>query len=68
VGDFVFSLDTIVLTDLMILAINTSEVAVAEENVANSVCPNESGFFTVVSTVGRNDRKVSRIAASYFIV
>jgi hypothetical protein len=51
-GDFIFPLDTMVLTDLMILAIDASEIAVAKENVANAVCPNESRFFTEMSTVG----------------
>ena len=47
------------LRDLIVLAIDAAQVAVAEEDVAGAACAGQRRLFTEVSGVGRNNRQAS---------
>jgi hypothetical protein len=68
VRDFVFSFDAMALTDLMILAIHAPEITVSEEDVADAVRSHESRLFAEMTTICRDDWKISRVAASNLIL
>ena len=55
-GDLVPSLGTVILADLVVLTIDTSQVAVAKENVAGALSPRETGLLAEVGREGGDDR------------
>jgi hypothetical protein len=63
----VFLFDFPVLTDQMILTVDTTEIAIAEEDVPDSMRSHEERLFSEVRCVGRNDREISGIAAGDFV-
>ena len=68
VRDFILELLFVRLRDLIVLAVDAAQIAVAEENVAGAVRADERGLFAEVRGVGRNDRQPSRIAGGDFVV
>src|SRR5215217_2745465 len=56
------------LGDLVILAVNTTQIAVAEEDVARAFSSDQRRLFTKVWCVGGDDRQPARIARRNFVV
>jgi hypothetical protein len=55
------------LRNLVVLAIDAAQIAIAEKNVPRAVCADERGFFAEVRRVRRDDGQASRIAGGYLI-
>ena len=68
VRDFVFLLLFPSLRDLIILAINTTQIAVAEKDISRAVCSRQNRFFAKMRRVTRNNRKSARITRGDFVV
>ncbi len=58
----------VVLADLVVLAVRAAEVAVAEEDVADSAGADEERFLAEVRRVGRDDGQPPRIASGDLVV
>jgi len=56
------------LADLIVLAVDTAQVAVTKKDVANPVCPDETWLFPKVRCVGRDNRKIAGITPGDFIL
>ena len=56
---FVFDLFFVRLRNLIILAIDTAQIAVAEEDISGAACAGQRRLFTKVRGVRRNDRKTA---------
>ena len=67
-GDLVLLLRFQGLRDLVILAINTPEIAVAEKDIARSVRTRKARLLAKVRGVGRNDRQLAGVAGGDLIV
>jgi hypothetical protein len=52
-----------VLADEIVLAVDTPEIAVAEEDVPNAACPDEKGLLANMGCSRRHNRKIAGIAA-----
>jgi hypothetical protein len=48
---FMPSFEAMVLADLMVLAIDATEIAVPEENIPDALCSNEGRFFAEMNSV-----------------
>ncbi len=68
VRNFVFELFFVRLRNLVVLAVNTSQVAVAEENISGTVGADERRFLAKMSCVGRNNRQPARVARRDLVV
>jgi len=66
--DFVFDLLFVRLRDLIVLTIDTAQIAVAEEDVAGAARAGKGRFFSEVRGVGRNDRQPARVARSNLVL
>src|SRR6185295_10652982 len=60
VCDFVFDLLFVRLRDLIVLTIDTAQIAVAEEDVAGAARAGKGRFFSEVRGVGRDDGQPAR--------
>jgi hypothetical protein len=56
------------LRDLIVLAVNTAKIAVAEENISSTVFSRQARLFAEVRGVRRDDREPSRITRRDLIV
>src|SRR5688572_5968201 len=68
VSDFILELLFVSLRDLVVLAIDATKVAVAEEDVAGAFGANEWRFFAEVRGVRRDDWQPSGVTGSYLVV
>ena len=68
VRDLVLFLLLPCLRDLIVLAVNTAEVAVAEKNVPGAVRAAQNRFFAEMRREGRDDRQLTGIARGDFVV
>ena len=68
VRDLIFELLFVSLRNLIILAVDATQVAVAEENISRAVLADQRRFLAEVSSVGGDDRQPPRIAGGNFIL
>ena len=61
-GKFVLDLLFVRLRDLIILAVDATQIAVAKENVSGAARSHQCGFFAEVSSVRRDDWQPARVA------
>jgi hypothetical protein len=66
--DFIPALLFESLTDLVVLTIDTPEIAQSQKDIARAVCPNQRGLFAKVWCVRGHDRQQPRVARGYIIV
>src|SRR5687767_15510094 len=68
VRDFVLELLLVSLGDLVVLTIDATKVAVAEEDVARALAADERWFLTEVRGVRRDDRQSARVTGGDLVV
>ena len=68
VRDFVLELLFVCLRDLVVLTINTTKIAVAEEDITSALCSDERRLLAKVRRVRRHDRQTTRIARRNLVV
>jgi len=56
------------LRDLVVLAVDAAEIAVAEKDVTGTACAREARLFAKVSGVARDDRQSARITRRYLFL
>lgn len=66
--NFILELLFVRLRDLIILAVDTTEITVTKKDVARTFRTYQTGLFAEMRCVRRNDRKTSGIACGNFIV
>lgn len=66
-SDFVLELFLVRLRDLVVLTIDTAQIAIPEEDVTCASGSNEGGFFTEVRRVGGDDWQTARVAGGDFV-
>src|SRR6185369_3912332 len=65
---FIFALRFEGLTDLVVLTIDTSEIAQSEKDVSGAVTADESRLFAEVRRIGGNDRTQSGVTRGNLVV
>src|SRR5215813_9601091 len=65
---FILYLFFVGLRNLIVLTINTAQIAVAEENVSRPTTPRERWLFAEMRRVRRDDRQSSGVAPREFIL
>src|SRR5713226_1461961 len=68
VRHFIFDLFFVRLRNLIVLAIDAAQVAVAEKYVARAESADQWRLFTKVSSVRRDNRQTTRIACRDFVL
>ena len=68
VRDFVLDLVSMLLRNLIVLAVDTAQVAVTKKDIARAARAGERRLFAEMGRVGRNNRQASRIARRDFII
>ena len=68
VRDLVLFLLFVGLRDLVILAINTPKITVAEKNISGPICAAEAGLFAEMCGVTRDYRLATRVAGGDLII
>src|SRR6185369_11145464 len=68
VRNLVLDLLFVSLRNLVVLAIDATQITVAEEDVSRAACAGQRRLFAKVRSVGRNDRQASRVAARKLIL
>jgi hypothetical protein len=66
--DFILALLAERLTNLVVLAIDAAQIAKPEKDIAGSATSNESGLFSKVRCVSRNNREQPGIASCDFVI
>ena len=65
---FIFLLRFPGLRDLIILAINAAQIAVAEKDISRAVCAGQTRLFAEMRRVTRHNRQASRITRRDFVL
>jgi hypothetical protein len=68
VGYLIFDLLLVGLGNLIVLTVDTAQVAIAEEDVAGAFGSHQRRFFAEMRRVRRDDRQPARIAGRDFIL
>src|SRR5580765_2451320 len=68
VRHFILSLRFPGLRDLVILAIDAAEIAVAEKDIPRAAGPAETWLFAKVSSIRRDDRQPARVASGDLVI